>query len=211
VPDETDAFGRPLRPEANDAFGVPVEAERDEEGSAEATGWAPPKPPPDAEWTTRWAPPRSPSAAPGEPAGWWRRVGATILDGLLIGTVGAVIGTIVAEAVNASEDGATAIGLALALAIGVVYYGVLMSRPGERNGQTWGKQATEIRVVRVDGRPITFGFAFVREVLVKTVLFGYVAFITFYVATGVNYLWPLWDDQHRALHDRIVKTLVRQG
>jgi uncharacterized RDD family membrane protein YckC len=208
VSDETDAFGRPLRPEATDPFGAPVEPVR---GAQAPAGWAPPKPPPDAEWGERWEPPVSPTRMPGsEPAGWRRRVGATVIDGLVIGTAGAVIATIVAEAASASEDATTGIAAAIGLLLGALYYGLLMSRPGERNGQTWGKQATEIRVVRADGQPITFGFALLRELLVKTILFGYVAVVTLYVATLLNYLWPLWDERNRALHDRIVSTLVRR-
>jgi uncharacterized RDD family membrane protein YckC len=209
VPDETDAFGNPLRPEATDPFGAPVDPER---GSQPPSGWAPPKPPPDAEWGQRWEPPVSPTRLPGgEPAGWWRRVGATVIDGLLIGTVGAVLATIAAESTDASEDATTAIAAALGIVLGALYYGLLMSRPGARNGQTWGKQATEIRVVRVDGEPMTFGYALLRELLVKTILFGYVAAVTLYVATLLNYLWPLWDERNRALHDRIVRTLVRRA
>ena len=52
-----------------------------------------------------------------------------------------------------------------------------MSREGELNGRTWGMQATDIRVVRVDGEPMTFGFALVREILVKQILFGYLAVV----------------------------------
>jgi uncharacterized RDD family membrane protein YckC len=208
VSDETDAFGRPLRPEATDPFGAPVEPGR---GAPATSGWAPPQAPPDTDRDTRWEPPVSPTRLPGsEPAGWWRRVGATLIDGLIIGTAGAVIASIVARSADASEDATTGIAAALGLLLGAMYYGLLMSRPGERNGQTWGKQATEIRVVRTDGQPITFAFALVRELLVKTVLFGYVAVLTLYVVTLLNYLWPLWDERNRALHDRIVSTLVRR-
>ena len=42
-----------------------------------------------------------------------------------------------------------------------------MSRKGEHNGQTLGKQAAGIRVVRDDGRPIRLGFAVLREVGLK--------------------------------------------
>ena len=43
-----------------------------------------------------------------------------------------------------------------------------MARKGEHNGQTLGKQAAGIRVVRDDGRPIRLGFAVVREVGLKS-------------------------------------------
>jgi uncharacterized RDD family membrane protein YckC len=206
VPDETDAFGRPLRPESSDPFGAPVEQERE---SHAPPGWAPPAAPPDAPETT-WGPPVSPGAPAGELSGWWRRVGASIIDGLLIGIVGAVIAALISATTDLTEDERTAISLGIGIAIGVIYYGLTMSRPGEHNGRTWGKQVTGIKVTRIDGVAVTFGFAFVREILVKTLLFGYLAILTLYIATVLNYLWPLWDGRNQALHDKIVKTQVHR-
>jgi uncharacterized RDD family membrane protein YckC len=74
------------------------------------------------------------------------------------------------------------------------------------NGQTLGRKATDIRVIRTDGRPITFGFAMLREVVVKTLLFGVVGGMTVGIAQLVDVLWPLWDEENRALHDFIVNT-----
>ena len=50
---------------------------------------------------------------------------------------------------------------------------------------------------------MTFGFALVREILVKQILFGYLAFFTLYTATLLNYLWPLWDSKNRALQPHL--------
>jgi uncharacterized RDD family membrane protein YckC len=55
---------------------------------------------------------------------------------------------------------------------------------------------------------VLLGFALLREILVKTILFGYVALVTLYLATLLNYLWPLWDPRNRALHDRMVGSRV---
>jgi uncharacterized RDD family membrane protein YckC len=75
------------------------------------------------------------------------------------------------------------------------------------NGQTLGRMAVGIRVVRADGRPINFGFAMLREVVVKWLLFGLVlGSVTGGIATLIDYLWPLWDEENRALHDLIVNT-----
>ena len=74
------------------------------------------------------------------------------------------------------------------------------------NGQTLGRQVTNIRVVRTDGQPITFGFAMVREVAVKALLFGVAGMITGGIANLLDILWPLWDEENRALHDFIVNT-----
>jgi len=205
VPDETDAFGRPLQPEETDAFGAPI-APGDRSA---AVDWQPPIAP-SVETAADWRPPVSSTPGPpGEPAGWWRRAGAAIIDGLLVGVVAVVIAIIVSSAFGASNDGETAIAAFIGIFVGSFYYGNLMSRQGEMNGRTWGMQVTDIRVVRVDGEPITFGFALVREILVKQILFGYIAAFTLYIATLLNYLWPLWDSRNRALHDHICKTLVR--
>jgi uncharacterized RDD family membrane protein YckC len=193
VPDEHDPFGRPLRGEETDAFGTP--AAPDAEPAAQ---WQP------AEPATTWEPPVS---AP-TPAGWWQRVGAAILDSILVGVGGAILGGIIAAAADANEDAGTAIAAAAGIIVTALYYGALMARGGSRNGQTLGKQAIGIRVIREDGAPVELGFTLLREVVVKTLLFGYVALVTLYLATILNYLWPLWEPRNRALHDKIVRSRV---
>jgi uncharacterized RDD family membrane protein YckC len=193
VPDETDAFGRPLRGEEIDAFGAPIAPHS--------------QPPP--QWqapvsATTWEPPVS---AP-TPAGWWHRVGAVILDSIVVGIFGAILGGVIAAATDADEDAGTAIAAAAGIVVIGLYYGLLMARGGSYNGQTWGKQLVGIRVIRADGAPIALGFALLREVIVKTLLFGYLALFTLYLATILNYLWPLWEPQNRALHDRMVRSRV---
>ena len=46
------------------------------------------------------------------------------------------------------------------------------------------------------------------EVVVKTLLFGIASVITGGLATLADVLWPLWDEENRALHDLIVDTRV---
>jgi uncharacterized RDD family membrane protein YckC len=193
VPEENDPFGRPLRGEETDAFGAPVAPE-----SQPPPQWVPPA------VETTWEPPVS---AP-TPAGWWPRVGAAILDVIIVGVGGAILGGAVAAVIDANEDAGTAIAAAAGIVVASLYYGLLMARGGARNGQTLGKQAVGIRVIRADGAAVLLGFALLREILVKTILFGYVALVTLYLATILNYLWPLWDPRNRALHDRIVGSRV---
>jgi uncharacterized RDD family membrane protein YckC len=68
--------------------------------------------------------------------------------------------------------------------------------------------AMNIRVVRTSGEPITFGFAMLREVAVKAIGFGIAGSFTFGLANLLDSLWPLWDEENRALHDFIVSTRV---
>jgi uncharacterized RDD family membrane protein YckC len=89
--------------------------------------------------------------------------------------------------------------------VAFLYAPILMSRT---NGQTFGRMALGIRVIRADGGPMTFWFAFLREVLIKTLLVGVVSSATFGLASLLDVLWPLWDEENRALHDLVVNTRV---
>jgi uncharacterized RDD family membrane protein YckC len=45
-------------------------------------------------------------------------------------------------------------------------------------------------------------------VAVKALLFGIASSLTFGLASLLDVLWPLWDEENRALHDLIVDTRV---
>lgn len=93
---------------------------------------------------------------------------------------------------------------AIALPIAFLYAPLLMARGGAHNGQTLGKQAVGIRVVRTDGAPVGFWLGVLRTVVAQQLLTA----ITFYAYAVVDYLWPLRDPQNQALHDKIAKTWV---
>ena len=138
-------------------------------------------------------------------------MGAQILDGLILTIPVIAIVVLVVIVAAGSEVGAVVTGLVASLAyfIAVLLYApVLMKRPGAQNGQTWGKQILGIRVVRDSGQPVEFGFAMLREVVVKYLLFSFVGGFFFSIPTIVNYLWPLWDDENRCLHDMIASSHV---
>ena len=63
--------------------------------------------------------------------------------------------------------------------VAFLYAPAMMART---NGQTLGRMALGIRVVRAKGQPMTFGFAMLREVAVKALLFGIVSSLTFGLA-----------------------------
>ena len=144
-------------------------------------------------------------------ASWGSRVGAALLDGLIL-LIPVVVLIIVIVVIAAGSDvGAVVTGVisALAYVLAALFYApVLMARAAERNGQTWGKQIVGIRVIRDTGQPIDIGYGFLREFVVKNLLFGVVGGWFFGIPTLLNYLWPLWDDQNRCLHDMIVKSHV---
>jgi uncharacterized RDD family membrane protein YckC len=147
-------------------------------------------------------------------AGWWSRVGAALIDSLIVG-VGALLilvlfGSVFSAGFFESEEIGVAsliVGLMLgflAIAIVALLYAPLMM--ARTNGKTLGRMALGIRVVRANGQPMTFGFAMLREVAVKALLFGFAGSITFGLANLADVLWPLWDDENRALHDFVVDT-----
>ena len=144
-------------------------------------------------------------------SGWWRRAGAQVIDGIII-SVGALVLflPLVAAGVSVDTDGGyvalVVAGILWILCVAIVallYAPTMMART---NGKTLGRMATGIRVVRTSGEEITFGFAMLREVAVKTILFGVAGALTGGIAQLVDYLWPLWDEENRCLHDFIVQT-----
>jgi uncharacterized RDD family membrane protein YckC len=150
------------------------------------------------------------------PAGWWPRFGAWLIDTVaLLTAAGALFLVVWATSSDAGTAGiAAAVTWAATdyLARGLLYAPLLMSRRGEHNGQTLGKQLAGVRAVREDGRPFGYRAAVGREWLVKTLLFQ-VAGVAFTggIATFLNYIWPWWDERKRALHDRVASTLVARA
>ena len=149
-----------------------------------------------------------------ELAGWWSRAGAQIIDGLIIGFGGVLLLIAITAPFSvgffAGEDAgilSILVGLLIAVlcvsVVALLYAPALMART---NGKTLGRMATGIRVVRANGKPIDFGFAMLREVAVKALLFGIASSLTAGLASLADVLWPLWDEENRALHDFIVDT-----
>jgi uncharacterized RDD family membrane protein YckC len=152
-------------------------------------------------------------------ASWGARLGATLIDSLILLVPGGLMFVlIVGGAIGLSgsdEDVAAGAAIAAFLLFGLVflliylaYAPVLMMRKGEHNGQTWGKQAAGIRVVRDSGQPFDFGSAALREIVLKGLAVGIASSIIPIIPWFLNYFWPLWDDQNRALHDMVVTTHV---
>ena len=159
------------------------------------------------------------SLPPGGPAGrpalasWGSRVVAAVIDGIIVCVLAAIVlGLLAALGLTVDTNGGAAAFIvtvafaAVAIAIGALLYApILMART---NGQTWGRMAVNIRVIRAGGEPMTFWFAMLREVLVKSLLVGFLSSFTFGLAWLLDVLWPLWDEENRALHDFVVNTRV---
>ncbi len=162
-----------------------------------------------------WQQPIAQQAGPGwsgQPlAGWGTRLAAYLIDGLIL-LIPAILLTLIVVGIAAGSDtGAIVTGILGFLAylvVAFVYAPVLMSRDGRHNGQTWGKQMMNIRVVRDNAESMSFGWAALREIAVKGLAVGIASSIIPFIPWFLNFFWPLWDDQNRALHDMIVSTHV---
>lgn len=85
----------------------------------------------------------------------------------------------------------------------LVWWLIVLSR-----AQTPGKQIVGIRAVDHAGQPLGWGMMFVREFLVKGLLFGLLYALTLGILFLLDNLWPLWDDDNQTLHDKVVGTYV---
>jgi uncharacterized RDD family membrane protein YckC len=161
------------------------------------------------------APGERPPEMPYRLSGWWARVGAQLIDLLIVWTPASIVLIALAVLVDGA-DGDTQTALLVGLIVAAVlaytahlfYAPLLMKRRGEHNGQSWGKQLVGIRVIRADGEPMSFADAAMRQIVFKS--FGVIVASTFVPLFPLilNYLWPTWDEEHRALHDHAAKTRV---
>ena len=141
-----------------------------------------------------------------EYASWGRRAAAYLLDTLIIVVVVLVIALVVGIIVGASSDAETGVisaallGYLLTLVLPFPYFTFFH---GDPSGQTPGKRAVGIRVVREEREDsIGYGRALGRYAI--TVLFAWLLLLPLLL----DYLWPLWDDKNQALHDKVVSSFV---
>lgn len=227
---------RPEPPFIDPVTGEQVPAQ---DAQQESAGWLPPAPHHGAHSSGQaefggWLPPAAGPSIPIRPAtqvapvtreyaAWWSRVGANVVDSIIITVPIAILALVVywlvdgssiklnedLELVEGSFDGGQIATIIVALvAAGVYGLGYAPFWMARTNGQTIGKQMAKVRVIRVDGQPIGFWFAAAREVGLKGFVVGIAGQLTLGIATIVNYLWPLWDDENRAVHDIVIKTRV---
>jgi uncharacterized RDD family membrane protein YckC len=139
---------------------------------------------------------------------WGRRMGAALVD-VLVGSAvfaASLIAASVLFVIGGAAPITAGVLLIVAGAAGAILLApLLMSRAGERNGQSLGKQTVELRVVRDDGRPVGFGLAVLREVVFKFV-FGVV--VTGGLFLIVDALWPLFERNGLAVHDLATQSRV---
>jgi len=135
-------------------------------------------------------PPQQPPAAVAAPAsdpsaGFWIRAGAYMIDGVVVGIAGAVTYLFVPGAA----------GVLARTLLSLAYMTVL---PVVNGGQTVGKMAAGIAIIREDEQPLTYVTTFLRAI-------GY--WVSTLVA-GLGFVCAAFTDHKRALHDYIAGTRV---
>jgi uncharacterized RDD family membrane protein YckC/Tfp pilus assembly major pilin PilA len=133
-------------------------------------------------------------------AGFWRRVVASFLDGLILAVFNVVlvvglIGVVMGSGSDPEGDAAVALSWLSGMALSWLYYALLHSSEAQA---TWGKRALGIKVVSLTGERIGFGRATGR----------YFATILSSLILGIGFLMAGFTRQRQALHDMVAGTLV---
>ncbi len=110
-------------------------------------------------------------------ANFWERMGAAFLDVVLVGILGGLVG-----------------GPPLGFLVALAYFAGMWTW----KGTTIGGIVLNLKVVRLDGGPMTFAAALVRGLAA--------AFSVIVLFLG--FLWIIWDDEKQGWHDRIAGTVV---
>lgn len=140
-----------------------------------------------------------------------KRTGAYLIDSVLLG----IIGLFVIFSVQGLFSGATGfnydnyfssffitfIPFILLLGLFNIVAGVIA---WITNGYTPGKWMLSIRIVKIDGSKLTFMDAFLRELIIKSLLN---ALVSGFLNIG-SFIWGCISDDHKTVHDLCVKTTV---
>ena len=135
---------------------------------------------------------------------WWRRAVAFAADNLVIGLILGFllqgIFHIVTFHANGKYTVAPISGRALML-FGLLWVAYFTFTNGGVRGQSLGKRIMGIAVRDVGGGQIGAARAMFRSLFVLFLWY-------FVIPLVVDSLWPLWDRQGQALHDKMARTLV---
>lgn len=129
---------------------------------------------------------------PSNAVGFWRRLGASLLDGLIIGIPLALISYLLTGDTKGNLF-TNLVSILYSLLLPVFWY-----------GYTVGKRIMGVRIVRLDGEPVGIGTMLLRAVvgiwLIYTVTLGIGAIISA-IMVGVR-------EDKRAIHDLVAGTYV---
>ena len=151
-------------------------------------------------------------------SGFWRRTGAFLLDGMLLGLVGLLIGYFFFDTLV--ELGPW--GRLLGFLISITYFGTLNSSIG--GGQTLGKKLQKIRVVNQAGETLSVPSSFTRyaimgipfflnnamipQAITNQIVLFILTLIIFCVGGTILYLYAFNRQTRQSLHDLAVGSYV---
>jgi uncharacterized RDD family membrane protein YckC len=124
------------------------------------------------------------AAVTGERVGFVPRLGATIIDWIILGVIGGILQRVLGGGVGG--------GLSTLVSIAYLLYFWTST------GQTLGHKLLGLKVTKTDGGPIDITTAIIR----------YVGTIIAAIPLGLGFLWVLWDAEKQGWHDKIAKTCV---
>lgn len=234
----TDVFGRPVPggQQGQPSQHAQLPHGQGAQGGAQPPTWGQAQHP--GGWSRQ---PAEPATEDGQPlAGYGSRVGAYLLDGLILGLINLLLTgwawylwmadywDFVWDAAVAGDQDAVNdltpdqvlaffdwqyffLALGLSLLLQLAYHvGFLATRSA-----TPGKMVVGLSVRRVDRPgPLGVGTAFMRYLLPLTVaMFSAVPLISYvvWIVTATDLLWPIKDQRRQALHDKIAGTQVVRG
>lgn len=125
------------------------------------------------------------------PAGFWVRLGAVLLDGIIIGIPLGILSYII----SGEPDGGSftnSLSFLYSLILPIVWY-----------GYTIGKKVCGIRIVKVNGEKLGIG-----AMLMRTVVGGIIYGVTLGIAAIVSAFMVGMRQDKRAIHDLIAGTYV---
>lgn len=120
-------------------------------------------------------------------AGFWIRVGAALIDGLILGAVNGVLSILLVRAEIAGFVGISVLNVA--------YFTLMES---SEHQATLGKMAVGIKVGDENGNRLTFANALGR----------YFAKILSAMILYIGFLMVAWDQKCQGLHDKLAQTYV---
>jgi uncharacterized RDD family membrane protein YckC len=136
------------------------------------------------------------------------RLGAAILDGLILSVLvygPLVVGAIVGGPVSADADdnaGLTGLGLGFGLAgVGFVAWLWVTIKYLKANGQSIGKKACGIKIVRRDGSPVSVS----RVIWLRNVVNTLIGIIPLYGFIDTLFIF---GEARRCIHDHLADTIV---
>lgn len=141
-------------------------------------------------------------------AGFWKRVGAAVIDWLILAvpTVPLFVGPAIMSVARGTEVSFSMWPGIVSTLVSVLYFGFFEGN----GGRTPGKMALKLRVLRAEtGAAIDLGTGFLRALARVLFFVPAIAPSSFFgIWNIVDPLWMLFDSRNQTLHDKIAKTIV---